>query len=578
MVRITFNRDLRPTIPTESLTPQEWLNFGSAIDEEKPTPEHLRFEGKWNLTLLQKVAAKRWNEQGKEGSISTPGPIDISEIDSVDIVKVKLEEPAASSTGHLDVLPEGRGRKRKVVDYSIFNLGLDLGDDEAEAEKGGMQRRRRTYGGALPDEMDENETATPKWRRKKTTLLFDGVSQNGSDSLPKPPGSGKKRGRPKKIQGEHPRSDGIIMTDMLSSPINLIGSQHTKRQDMVNAMNKLHALDWSARITSQQNDLETKQKPNQINARQNLVKKRVSMKARFSSVEETPTNTPSLPLLGLFKTRSSPEPAISFRSQSHSDNVSTVRQLPAQLSGEAEFSSRPSSGSEYKSPPCADAEKTYPARMLSLPNLPRHIAATIPSRPEYFSRQEHISPLIGGNTRSLICKISKPKATAPIQTRGYLAIQPAWNPHAPREAGQNGSIMQLGATGVDPIATVQSNFPIFVGRGRNQWEYCGQYILAEAARLSTLERMLHLQGKLLEHWGNEMVDKEFEWVKELVLKRTELTERNWDEMNHSKKRELVIEKLQNGELPMHWIHLQCVGYDRVLYDALVEEKAKGRDS
>ncbi|KAF3911341.1 hypothetical protein ABW21_db0208133 [Orbilia brochopaga] len=501
------------TALTESLTPQEWVDFGTSIGqklqpEPQPEPEHLRFSSpSWNLELMRTVAAELWKSSGKEGlpgspkTISTPVPAGdlIGLIDGLE----QSELPATPG-----IVLETRERKRKTVDYSIFSAGFDYdndSDDDMNPSRRG-RRRFRFKDVASSDAMDEDGVPTSSLPQSNT------------------PYTGKKRGRPRKIVLDNPvktsPTNDTPMVDAHNSsqlPASSPCRQQERRQVFREAVKEVSLLDSSVLRQLAKPVAESIPQPPQ-------------------SILTTDDNN----------------------HQSVTENVRSHSLESAATTSHTTGNSSPSDATPL------------PAGLLRIDELPRHIAATLPADPEFFSRRDHVGPLIGGNYRTLVTPLPNPKPEAPLVTKGYLAIQPAWNPHAPRQAGQNGSIMQLSKTSLDPISKSQASFPVFVARGSNQWEYCGQFVVAEIAELSSFERYLHLteSQNLLKYWGEEIVRKRYEWAKELFVEAGGWSEDQWMGATAT----TVANMIGSGSVPMHWVHLQCVGFDRVFYDALLGVK------
>ncbi|KAF3317611.1 hypothetical protein TWF173_010379 [Orbilia oligospora] len=482
MARVAFLREStsRPPIPTEPLTPKEWAAFGTAIGEpqDEQVPEHLRFHNPaWNLSLFRTLAQKRWEEQGGEGELEEPDPIDTSayseseDIDMVDKMDTTVDEEGSfAGIAATNILPEGRMRKKAKLDYSGMFMPLHELDDEDDGKKKHRSPVR---------DISEDHTSNQ--------LLLG--SATPPDFLPKP--QHKRRGRP-------PRKPQL-----------------------------------TSEFISEVDDL--------------------------SQSEDTPGESVS-------------SKGVPFLVRTTTDQLTTSLPEPSPPPIRRADSSSPTS-SEYESVSSESQETTFPSGQLRLADLPREIAATIPKPLEFFSRRDHISPLIGGNLRAVVVTTSAGKPNAPIQTKGYMAIQPAWNPHAPRKAGENGSMMQLSETSTDPISKTQKNFPLFVARRPHQWEYCGQYKVAEVVKLSAFENWMHLStggSKLLRHWGESILQKRFEWAKNIFMQNCGWNEEKW----RTAAVEDIMGPILAGTVPMHWVHLQCVGFDLEFYEALLRQKVK----
>ncbi|KAK6332234.1 hypothetical protein TWF696_002955 [Orbilia brochopaga] len=520
-------RKTQPTL-TEPLMPQEWADFSISIGEESQ-PEHLRFSSpSWNLELMRTVATELWQKKGKEGVPGPPKPISTAMptgnlgdwTDGIFISSFDQSE-LPSSPG---AVWEGRERKRKAIDYSIFSAGLDH-DYDSNDDLNSTRRGRRRY-------------------RSKTVASSDAMDEDGiptsSIQQPNAPYSGKKRGRPKKIVLDAAvtasPSDDITMPDapsqmLASSPCRQQERRHIFREAVkeVALLESPNLKQLAIRSTVQS---AQQQQPDSITGMNGDFREATGQGTKSNDFENT-------------------ECALQTAGTSPTSSVYE------------DTNSSPSSAAPL------------PAGTLRMTELPRHIAATIPTKSEFFSRRDHIGPLIGGNHRTLVTPIPNPKSEAPIITKGYLAIQTAWNPHAPRKAGQNGSIMQLSKTSLDPISKSQETFPVFVARGSHQWEYCGQYIVAEVAELSSFERWLHLieSQNLLKHWGKEIARKRYEWAKELFVRVGGWGEEQWNAATAT----TVADMIERGSVPMHWVHLQCVGFDWTFYDALLRAKTENRD-
>ncbi|EPS43408.1 hypothetical protein H072_2652 [Dactylellina haptotyla CBS 200.50] len=570
MPRTRLSRDHRAKILTEPLTPQEWMDFSVGIHKE-PEPEHLRFQGSWNFSLMQQAAHSLWKRNGQEGEIVPPGLINTTEDATTDNkINVEFDQAVLPSSPGSEILTEGRGRKRKMIDYSysVFALGLDAEDYEAEEEKRG---RRGLTLGFPSDPLDEGERVfTPKARKqeKQQPLL------NEKESVQKRPYSGKRRGRPPK----RPQSDGLHSDDVakgtpltsnlpVSSPA---ASQQLKRRRVfMNPEKQVQAIDLSERVSSAESEPPLGAPSHSpVTGPQDII---------HGGMDE-PAGVP-LDLSSIFRTfQTTPSRALISPDRSHTEVLSSMGPPP---SPRVTDPASPGDSSSGWATVYSDDEDTTPnpAGFLQLTDLHYGIKATIPPVPEYFSRRDHISRLIGGNTRSLWCPIGKPKPNAPIQTKGYVAIQPTWNPRAPKRAGENGSIMQLGDSGLDNITPLLPEFPVFVARGRNQWEYCGQYTMNKDSHSNTeftdREREAYLPKRLVDYWGKQIIDKKFEWAKEVFMERGKVAERDWEEALQTQNAELATRMIEDGTIPMFWIHLQCVGFHRGLYDALVGEKVKG---
>ncbi|KAK6499914.1 hypothetical protein TWF481_010270 [Arthrobotrys musiformis] len=584
MQRLGFFRDqaLRPSIPTEPLTPKEWAAFGEAIDEspEERIPEHLRFHNPaWNLSLLRTLAQKRWEEQGGEGQLEEPGPIDTSthkeneDVDMLDETGVPVNHgPAFSVVGAANILPEGRMRKKAKLDYTGMFMPVQGFDDED-----GRRNYHRTPGDIGGRAGDHSQL------------------EQGLDSLPKP--QHKRRGRPPRKSrdaleagsemGDLPKSEDTpaapASPKMEQSP-DPTSIQKERRRALIGAGNKMPGMEWLKRFPGAKDGQSSTPPvstnglvlPSNDNKSAAGYKKRVSLAPGSSqSAQKMVTNTVKKPV-----GQETPPNNMKPNKQGASLHEKTSHKLPPSLmipsslltsDHEAESSPSPSS-SEYESVSSADLDTTFPAGQLRLADLPRGIVATIPKPLEHFSRSDHISPIIGGNTRSVIATVS-PKMNSPFKIKGYMAIQPAWNPHAPKKAGENGSMMQLSTTSTNPISKTQENFPLFVARGAHRWEYCGQYKVAEVVAFSAFENWMHLStggSKLLKHWGEEILQKKYEWSKNLFMENCGWTEVKW----HMATVEDIMSPILDGRVPMHWVHLQCVGFDLGLYEALLTRKVK----
>ncbi|KAF3941770.1 hypothetical protein ABW19_dt0203047 [Dactylella cylindrospora] len=595
----------------EPLTSQDWTDFGALIGRT-PQPEHLRLHNPaWNLSLMKVVTKDRWKAKGKEGSPPPPGAISTQsrEQPPSEVVEMDIDEPGLSAT----VVAEGR--KRKVVNYRIPGLGPNFEDDEEDMGVEGFpivashRKRRLKYPG---EELDDDSTGyKPSSRHAAVTSM---------PMTPKLPYSGKKRGRPRKIRTPEVGMDGLaipsteddVMRDMqpLSSPLSkppisqntykpvvlsAPDAQRRRRLALIAAAKKIDDTDWSKRLTITSRESTThKESPKTPKTRDfdknvvesnNLISKHKVGRPRSwlpssspsNTLEElprfpvgsTPSRKPSLPLPIVTTVQDQLNREMSLIRSSSSHLPSSQRE-PSPILGMDEASS-PST--VYESGPSSPLhETTYPAGVLRLSGLPFAIRNLIPSNREFFSRSEHISPLIGGNPRTMVCIVKRAPTASPITTTGYLAASPVWNPHLPKVPGDNGSIIQLGKHTLDPISNSQSDFPLFVFRDKSKWEYCGQYVVAEVAEFSPFERWMHLvdsNGGLKRYWAEEIVAKKFTWPKELLMKRCGWTEEFW---NKELTVEKVMEVLEKGTVPMNWMHLRCVGWETALYEGLVAKK------
>ncbi|KAF3920747.1 hypothetical protein ABW20_dc0101083 [Dactylellina cionopaga] len=558
---------------------------------------------------MQQVATKRWEESGKPGVLSKPGPIDLrATAEPDDAIKMGIDDPV--SPGIEGTHAEGRGRKRNIVDYRVFGPAFDLleEDDEDVIVRGRGRRHSRAL---VPmDDLDEDGVLLPQGGRGGELLTFlpsDGIQSEKNTPIPtKPPYTGKKRGRPKKPRPEDPRSDGI--TDTQASFVNPTPTptanelQKKRRQAIIEATSKVHALDWSPAPTSDKRDMNEQKRQALMQAARKVSALDLSKRAQGpmqSGPSASMKNSPSMSVkqsdIGKEITRKrssmtatpsgSNPPTISIQ---HSERRATTvhDQLANEMISAPRIASPPplsrwypndisrspsTTSNSYESASSTNQDTIFPAGILRLAELPTSIKATIPKEPEYFSRHQ-ISALIGGNPQKTICT-TKPKPDAPIETKGYLAVLPNWNPQAPPKAGQHGSIMQLSSVTLDPISQTQANFPVFVARGKKQWEYCGQYVVAEIAELNAFERWMHLSDskKLLKHWGEEIVQKKYDWAKAIFMEKCGWSEVQWKNLTH----EMVTKKLESGEVPMRWMHLECVGFNTALYEALLGKKVQG---
>ncbi|KAJ6259414.1 hypothetical protein Dda_6316 [Drechslerella dactyloides] len=517
MARLAVHKEGQHTL-TEPLAPQQWADFSASIGEG-PQPEHLRFSNpSWNLELMRVVAAEFWKKRGKDRQPGTPKEInnDVSARDLVDWAdgsfKSDIEQPEVPSSPGRGL--ETRERKRKTIDYSVFGAGFYY-DSNDEDELNPSRKGRRRY-------------------RSKDAPSSDVMGEDGiptsSSIQPKAPYSGKKRGRPRKVPLDATASallsDDIPTLDAQSQlPASSPCQQQERRQVFRDAASRVSLLDSSRQLA-------TSVIPSRTQTSQSV--------ATFGSARY--------------------QPGVDIARANSLENTRSI--LTAGSSPASSIYEDPASSPSHAAP--------FPAGTLRMTELPAQIAATIPVKSEFFSRRDHVGPLIGGNNRTLVTPIPNPKPEAPIVTRGYLAIQPAWNPHAPKKAGQNGSIMQLSGVSLDPISKTQESFPVFVARGSNQWEYCGQYAIAEVAELSSFERWLHLteSPSLLRHWGEQIVQKRYEWAKELFAKQGGWNKDQWN----GATADAVAKMIENGSISMHWIHLQCVGFDWDFYNALLGAK------
>ncbi|KAK6515191.1 hypothetical protein TWF506_007536 [Arthrobotrys conoides] len=574
MARVAFLRDSvsRPPIPTEPLTPKEWAAFGATVGElqEEPVPEHLRFHNPaWNLSLFRTLAQKRWEEQGGEGGLEEPDTIDESvhseseDVDMVDKMETPIEPEASfAGIGTANILPEGRSRKKAKLDYT----GMFLPFQELDEEDGGEMQRGSPVG-----DIGGGHTSNQQPQGSDTTL----------GSLPKP--QHKRRGRPPRksrdaseliSKGGLPKNEdvsaGPASPKESQLPASISNIQKERRKALIDAGNKTPHISWVRGGTEIRGELSAA--PPLLNSglvlpsteKKNVTgyKKRVSLVP--ASLQGTPRavkNKPSHPI----KQGTPANEKIIHR-------LASPLPIPSPSVMQGGGSGSPTS-SEYESLSSENEDTTFPSGQLRLADLPREIAATIPKPLEFFSRRDHVSPLIGGNLRAVIVTTGTRKLKAPIQSKGYMAIQPAWNPHAPRRAGENGSMMQLSSTSTDPISKTQENFPLFVARGPHQWEYCGQYQVAEVVKLSAFENWMHLStggSKILRYWGQSILQKRFEWAKVLFMHNCGWTEEKWLEATV----EDIIRPILAGTVPMHWVHLQCVGFDVGFYEALLRQKVK----
>ncbi|KAK6329643.1 hypothetical protein TWF730_006190 [Orbilia blumenaviensis] len=581
MARISFPRDprIRPSIPTEPLTPQEWASFDTAIGKSQgaQTPEHLRFHNPaWNLSLLRSVAQKRWEEQGGEGELEEPGPIDTSALtDGGDADMAAETDTTLEVEGSLteievsNILQEGRpARKKPKLDYSgMFMPPLEDSDEDTR------KRRRRD---SLETDSGGNTSNRP-------------LLGSGDTPIAASPRKYKKRGRPARKFRESPELEFEISHSSLVNETSggtvprgmgrTMGldkeTQRERRKLLLSAGGKVHDVTMAKLLQGARNGAPNPSPtnglklPREPNPETSGYKQRVSMVSTslYSSNAQGATTT----IRRRVKVKKS-----SLEDDSPVDEIPPSLTVPSSLVipppslVPQAVNSSPTS-SEYESV-SSNNDFTFPAGQLRLSDLPRHVAATIPKPLEYFSRRDHVAPLIGGNLRAVVATTT-PRPEAPIQTKGYIGIQPAWNPHAPRKAGQNGSMMQLSNTSTDAVSKTQKDFPLFVARGSNQWEYCGQYIVAEVARLSAFENWMHLStagSKLLKHWGEEILQRRFEWAKALFMQNCGWTEEKWNKATV----EELMEPILGGRVPMHWVHLQCVGFDLGFYDALLRQKVK----
>ncbi|KAK6531068.1 hypothetical protein TWF281_007894 [Arthrobotrys megalospora] len=566
MARIALLRgsSTRPSIPTEPLTPQEWLSFGTTVGEsqEEQVPEHLRFHNPaWNLSLLRTLAQKRWEDQGGEGELGEPGPIDTSApMEGEDMAtkpdtNVHREEPLFAEIGAANILPEGRMRKKAKLDYSMFMPPQDVGDEDAEGSRRG---HRKSLG-------DLDTRGGDKATEGHASGLLPHGGDGTSDLLPKAPYSGKKRGRrPKNFHDDSELPLASPRVNYILEPVS--DFQEERRKALIKAGSKLHGMDWSKRVPRVEDELSATPPTNDPASTTDSKKGTVSYRKRVSltpgssqSAHHTVMNTSQQPTKEITP--------VEEKLFNEIDSLIIPSTPPIN-----EFGGSSPTSSEYESVSSANQDTTFPAGQLRLTDLPRAIADTIPKTLEYFSRRDHVAPLIGGNPKVVVAT-TIPKSDAPIQTKGYMAIQPAWNPHAPKKAGENGSMMQLSNTSTDPVSKTQENFPLFVARGRNQWEYCGQYTVAEVVRLNAFENWMHLStagSKLLNHWGEEILQKKYEWAKALFIENCGWTEEKWKIATV----EDVMGPILAGKVPMHWVHLQCVGFDLGFYEALLERKSK----
>ncbi|KAF3291446.1 hypothetical protein TWF970_000659 [Orbilia oligospora] len=541
MARVAFLREStsRPPVPTEPLTPKEWAAFGTAIGEpqDEQVPEHLRFHNPaWNLSLFRTLAQKRWEEQGGEGELEEPDPIDTSayseseDIDMVDKMDTTVDEEGSfAGIAATNILPEGRMRKKAKLDYSGMFMPLHELDDEDDGKKKHRSSVR---------DISEDHTSNQ--------LLLG--SATPPDSLPKP--QHKRRGRPPRKP--QLTSEFISEVDDLSQSEDTPGeSVSSKGVPFLSELSAIPPPSISGLV------LPSTERNNVTG-----YKKRVSLAPGFSqSTHRAIMNTINHPIKQTPPTE-----------EKTTDQLTTSLPEPSPPPIRKAGSSSPTS-SEYESVSSESQETTFPSGQLRLADLPREIAATIPKPLEFFSRRDHISPLIGGNLRAVVVTTSAGKPNAPIQTKGYMAIQPAWNPHAPRKAGENGSMMQLSETSTDPISKTQKNFPLFVARRPHQWEYCGQYKVAEVVKLSAFENWMHLStggSKLLRHWGESILQKRFEWAKNMFMQNCGWNEEKW----RTAAVEDIMGPILAGTVPMHWVHLQCVGFDLEFYEALLRQKVK----
>ncbi|KAF3226164.1 hypothetical protein TWF191_004826 [Orbilia oligospora] len=542
MARVAFLREStsRAPILTEPLTPREWAAFGTAIGEpqDEQVPEHLRFHNPaWNLSLFRTLAQKRWEEQGGEGELEEPGPIDTSayseseNVDMVDKMDTTVDEEGSfTGIAATNILPEGRMRKKAKLDYSGMFMPFHELDDEDDGKKKHRSPVRDISGDRTSNQL----------------LLGSGMAP---DSLPKP--QHKRRGRPPRkpqltsefisemddlSQGEDTPGESVSSKGV-PFLVRTVNVQTERRKALLDAGNKMPEINWLKRDPIPKSELSAIPPPSTSGLvlpsteRNNVTgyKKRVSLAPGFSqSTHRAIMNTISHP------TKQTPP-----------TEEKTTHQLTSSL---PEPSPSPIRRGGSSSPTSSEYEK-------------------------FFSRRDHISPLIGGNIRAVVVTTSAGKPNASIQTKGYMAIQPAWNPHAPRKAGENGSMMQLSETSTDPISKTQKNFPLFVARRPHQWEYCGQYKVVEVVKLSAFENWMHLStggSKLLRHWGESILQKRFEWAKNMFMQNCGWSEEKW----RTAAVEDIMGPILAGTVPMHWVHLQCVGFDLEFYEALLRQKVK----
>ncbi|KAK6356116.1 hypothetical protein TWF718_000491 [Orbilia javanica] len=574
MTRVAFLRNSNsrpPSLLTEPLTTKEWTAFGTAVGEssqEERLPEHLRFHNPaWDLSLLRTLAQKRWEQQGREGELEEPDPIDTfveSESEGADMVdEMDLSISHETSYARIEaanILLEGRMRKKAKLDYSGMFLPFKELDDEG---------RGSPHRSAVESTGGDNTSSQ----------LFLG-SDSGLHSLPKL--HRKRRGRrSRKAQdaselgsevGDLPQSEdnyqGSASPDMapLADPVSKI--QKERRKTLIEAGNKVPETGLfkpspgiKDKVYATPPPLANGRVLHSGNGKSFTgYRKRVSL-ARGLCDSEDPVITSSISRPTQLMT--SPDGEVIHKLSDFP--------TPPPLSAKEGNDSSPTS-SDYDSIFSDDQDTTFPAGQLRLADLSPEIVASIPKPLEYFSRRDHVGPVIGGNNRVLIATTAA-RPNAPIQTRGYMGIQPAWNPHAPKKAGENGSIMQLSSTSTDPISKTQENFPLFVARAPHQWEYCGQYQVAKIVKLSAFENWMHLStggSKLLKYWGEEILQKRFEWAKNLFMQNCGWTEEKWLEATV----EDIMGHIMTGTVPMHWVHLQCVGFDLVFYEALLRQKVK----
>ncbi|EWC45486.1 hypothetical protein DRE_00885 [Drechslerella stenobrocha 248] len=510
---------------TEPLTPREWADFRIAIGDTAasggPQADHFSLhDPSWDLDLMRLVIKDRWRHRGREGSPRLPKPVEREPSNRLGGCNLDENFEVGSEDSELlagpDIAVVERERKRKKIDYGIFTSDLDFdadeeGEEALNADRRGLRRRSHQAGRQLPS---------------------DPIAGDGAlGELPKPAYNGRKRGRPRKASSQHPpgtvtagTNEDIPMLDAGPEMPSTPGKQKRRRQVLIQAVNKAHSLSPVGRVSTPRDKI--------VSMELNPTRSVSAMGESCRGIEDAERGT-------------------SWEEGGHSPTSSVYESVG----------------------PLSDYETTLPAGILCLDDLPPELAATIPADPEFFSRRGHIGPLIGGSHRTQVTPV-KPDPNAPIETKGYLALQPAWNPHAPKRAGQNGSVMHMVTTLLDPISKSQPHFPVFVARGRSRWEYCGQYVVAEVAELSRFQRWMHLISaeprRLLDHWGQAIIRERYGWAKRLFTGVGGWSDEKWTEATV----DMVIQAIQDGDVPMNWMHLRCVGFDRAFYDALMEAKAK----
>ncbi|KAI9678422.1 MAG: hypothetical protein M1829_002020 [Trizodia sp. TS-e1964] len=218
----------------------------------------------------------------------------------------------------------------------------------------------------------------------------------------------------------------------------------------------------------------------------------------------------------------------------------------------------------------------------------------LPETSVKFSRN-FLSRFLGGGCQNSHLYVSDDKKSTQIYSISrYDAFCPRWNPQVPPKAGMHGACPKTGRWDEKPLFSRSSlnsrsasnseimedqikqlNDPIdvFVKRRPNEWEYCGKYIQGRRfEKLTAKEYEEQVPEYTRDSYATNLTCKQ--WGYDHLVQMG--IARDIDHAQTFKPADIreMLDKPDDApgiKIRFYWSYMECVGFDRELYDALCKK-------